>query len=128
MTIPAGARDDQAALRGSHDMSQAASTPTEPFVDTVEVFWRPGCPFCMVLRTDLTRRGIDALWRNIWEDDDARATVRGINGGNETVPTVRVGSVNLTNPSGAEVEDAVWGRHGSVARRRRFALRSGKSA
>lgn len=109
-------------------MSQTASTPTEPFVYTVEVFWRPGCPFCMVLRVDLTRRGIDAVWRNIWEDDDARATVRGINAGNETVPTVRVGSVHLTNPSGAEVEDAVWGRHGSVARRRRFAHRPRESA
>lgn len=68
------------------------------------------------------------MWHNIWEDDDARATVRGLNGGNETVPTVRVGSVHLTNPSGAEVADAVWGRHGSVARRRRFTLRPGKSA
>jgi len=95
---------------------------TEPAPDAtqpgVEVFWRPGCPFCTALRIDLTRRGIPAQWRNIWQDEDARGIVRELNNGNETVPTVRVGSQHLTNPSGSEVAEAVLGRPGSVARRR----------
>ena len=69
----------------------------------VEVFWRPGCPFCAALRTSLRLRRVRATWRNIWDDDEARAIVTAANGGNETVPTVRVGTVTLTNPSGREV-------------------------
>lgn len=70
---------------------------------TIEVFWRPGCPYCASLRRGLAQRGIDATWRNIWEDEQARAQVRGANGGNETVPTVRVGTKVLSNPSSAHV-------------------------
>lgn len=69
----------------------------------VEVFWRPGCPFCMALRADLAARRVKAEWRNIWEDEEAAALVRSANRGNETVPTVRVGTAFLTNPSGREV-------------------------
>jgi mycoredoxin len=69
----------------------------------VIVYWRPGCGFCSVLRRDLKRRGIDARWINIWEDDEARAFVRSVAGGFETVPTVVVGSEALINPRGAEV-------------------------
>ncbi len=65
----------------------------------LEVFWRPGCPFCLKLRADLAARGVRAQWRNIWEDPEARAVVQAANHGNETVPTVRVGATTLTNPS-----------------------------
>lgn len=84
------------------------STPEEVHAQVVipidvEVFWRPGCPYCSSLRSDLSRRGVAATWRNIWEDEGARAQVRAANSGNETVPTVRVGAQVLTNPSGARV-------------------------
>ena len=79
------------------------SISQNPAAVTVEVFWRPGCPYCASLRRDLARRGIDATWRNIWQDEQARSRVRKANGGNETVPTVRVGPEFLTNPSGARV-------------------------
>lgn len=69
----------------------------------VEVFWRPGCPYCFALRRDLARLGVIATWRNIWEDAEARAFVCSVNAGAETVPTVRVGSRTLTNPRGAQV-------------------------
>lgn len=69
----------------------------------VEVFWRPGCPYCAALRRTLRRRRIPATWRNIWTDDQARALVCAANGGNETVPTVRVGERTLTNPSWSEL-------------------------
>lgn len=70
----------------------------------LEVFWRPGCPFCVMLRADLKLRGVRAHWRNIWEDPEARDIVRAANDGNETVPTVRYGDVVLTNPSGKTVQ------------------------
>ncbi|MBI1375952.1 MAG: hypothetical protein GC157_00490 [Frankiales bacterium] len=69
----------------------------------VEVLWRPGCGYCARLRRDLARRGVHANWRNIWEDNDARALSARNNNGNEVVPTVRVGNTWLTNPSGAHV-------------------------
>ncbi len=105
---------------GSPHMSATPEPTAETSSPVAEVFWRPGCPFCTALRIDLGRRGITAQWRDIWQDQDARAIVREINNGNETVPTVRVGTVHLTNPSGREVADAVLGRDGSVARRRRL--------
>lgn len=74
-----------------------------------EVFWRPGCPYCSALRRDLARRGVRSRWRNIWDDEEAWRFVRGANAGNETVPTVRVGSRTLTNPSGRQVAALVGG-------------------
>ncbi len=72
---------------------------------TVEVFWRPGCSYCAALKSDLARRGIAAVWRDIWVDRDARAFVRSVNHGNETVPTVRIGERTMTNPTGEQVCD-----------------------
>lgn len=69
----------------------------------VEVLWRPGCPFCVKLRMGLMLLGVRATWRNIWDDPEASALVRAHNQGNETVPTVRIGSVVLTNPSAGKV-------------------------
>ena len=59
--------------------------------------------FCLNLRITLRLRRVPATWRNIWEDEEARAFVRSVNSGDETVPTVRVGSTTLTNPSAGEV-------------------------
>jgi len=70
---------------------------------TLEVFWRPGCPYCSRLRRELTHRQVPATWRNIWEDPDARDVVRSLNAGNETVPTVRIGAVSVTNPSWSQL-------------------------
>jgi mycoredoxin len=75
-----------------------ASTPAAD-APALEVFWRPGCPYCSTLRRQLERRGVPAAWRNIWDDEHARAFVASVNAGNETVPTVRVGPMTLTNPS-----------------------------
>ncbi len=75
----------------------------ESSVIVVQVYWRPGCPYCRRLRRALTRRGIDAQWHNIWADDTARSFVRQANGGDETVPTVRVGARMMTNPTVEQV-------------------------
>jgi mycoredoxin len=65
----------------------------------VTVFWRPGCPYCWRLRTKLKRAGIHVDEVNIWEDPDGAAFVRSVTGGDETVPTVCIGTRSLVNPS-----------------------------
>lgn len=71
--------------------------------DGVAVYFRPGCPFCLGMRTWLVGKSGQAAWVNIWEDDEARAYVRSVNGGNETVPTVVIDGVAHTNPTPGSV-------------------------
>ncbi|MDI9931695.1 glutaredoxin domain-containing protein [Rhodococcus sp. IEGM 1354] len=63
------------------------------------IYWRPGCIFCLRLRVALLLRGKKAVWTNIGADAAAAARVRSVNDGNETVPTVFVGTGHRTNPS-----------------------------
>ena len=56
-----------------------------------------------MLRADLAQEGIAYRGVNIWDDPDAAAFVRSVARGNETVPTVTVGSIALVNPSIGEV-------------------------
>ncbi|HEY1652340.1 MAG TPA: glutaredoxin domain-containing protein [Acidimicrobiales bacterium] len=74
------------------EVSIPASTP-------VTVFWRPGCPYCWRLRTRLKLAGVHVDEVNIWESPDGAAIVRSVAGGDETVPTVRIGTTSLVNPS-----------------------------
>ncbi|MEL6981759.1 MAG: glutaredoxin domain-containing protein [Actinomycetota bacterium] len=71
--------------------------------DELEFFWRPGCPFCMMLERDLEQAGIAVTRRNIWDEPEAAAIVRSVADGNETVPTVRIADRALVNPPIAEV-------------------------
>lgn len=71
----------------------------------VTVMWRPGCPFCFLLRRGLKREGIATTDINIWEDPEAAARVREVADGNETVPTVFVGGHALVNPSARQVAE-----------------------
>ncbi|HAP76165.1 MAG TPA: NrdH-redoxin [Acidimicrobiaceae bacterium] len=73
----------------------------------VTVYWRPGCPFCSMLRAGLRRHDVEFHEVNIWEEPDAAAFVRSVARGNETVPTVTVGDTALVNPSAREVADLV---------------------
>lgn len=73
----------------------------------IEMLWRPGCPFCSRLRRGLARAGIDTVERDIWADPAAAARVRSATGGDETVPTVIVGTQALVNPSVGMVVAAV---------------------
>ena len=65
----------------------------------VLLYWRPGCGFCTHLRRALDQAGVSYRAINIWEDPAAAATVRSVARGNETVPTVVIGSQSLVNPS-----------------------------
>ena len=73
----------------------------------VVVFWRPGCPFCQRLAVSLRTTSTKATWVDIWADDDARAYVRSVNGGDETVPTVVIDGEAHTNPAPALVRRAL---------------------
>ena len=64
----------------------------------IVVFWRPSCGYCSSLRRQLDGAHVRYRPVNIWEDPEAAGVVRSITGGNETVPTVLVGSVGLVNP------------------------------
>jgi mycoredoxin len=62
------------------------------------VYWRPGCPYCLRLRTRLGRDARRVLWVDIWADPDGAASVREVTGGDETVPTVIAGERSFINP------------------------------
>ena len=83
-------------------MTQPAPSPP-----TVEVMWRPGCPFCGSLRRGLSRAGVVTHEHDIWSSADAASRVREATGGDETVPTVFVGNRALVNPSVRQVVDAI---------------------
>ena len=62
------------------------------------------CGYCYRLRTQLDREGIDYTVVDIERDPDAADYVMSVNGGNQTVPTVRFADdTALTNPSLAQV-------------------------
>ncbi|WP_114907977.1 glutaredoxin domain-containing protein [Ornithinimicrobium murale] len=71
----------------------------------VVVYWRPGCQYCMRLKSSLGDMRERARWVNIWQDDEAAAFVRSVNDGNETVPTVVIDGEAHTNPDPATVRD-----------------------
>ncbi len=76
------------------------------------VFWRPGCPYCWRLRFKLRRAGVRVDEVNIWEDPAGAAFVRSITGGDETVPTVRIGTQSLVNPSPRRLLGMIHEIHG----------------
>jgi glutaredoxin len=69
----------------------------------VVVYWRPGCPFCSSLRRSLRRAGLATTEVDIWHDTAGAAAVRDATGGDETVPTVRLGDTILVNPAARTV-------------------------
>ena len=87
-------------------MIRRSTDPDASTTDTtadVVVYWRPGCPFCSILRSGLRRAHLPVREVNIWEDPEAAAFVRSVAKGNETVPTVSIGDVHLVNPSAKRV-------------------------
>ncbi len=67
------------------------------------MYTRPGCPFSAKLRAKLALARIPYTKVDIWQDPDAAAVVRSVNGGDELVPTVRIGEVFLSNPGLREI-------------------------
>jgi mycoredoxin len=74
------------------------------------VYWRPGCPYCARLRARLWAGRVPYTAVNIHEDPAAAAVVREHNGGDELVPTVRLGGDRwFSNPSWRDLRAALAG-------------------
>ena len=65
----------------------------------------PWCGYCHRLKSQLDREGIAYDVVDIEQDPAAADLVMRVNGGNQTVPTLKFADGStLTNPSGAEVK------------------------
>lgn len=73
----------------------------------VVIYWRPDCVFCLNLLLRLKFTALRYRKVNIQYDADARAFVRSVAGGNETVPTVVVAGHAMVNPSKRQVMESV---------------------
>ncbi len=71
------------------------------------VYYKPGCPFGIRLRTALRVRSVPHVAVRFRDDELGAAEVRAVNDGNEISPTVRVGDTWLTNPGWRQVADAM---------------------
>ncbi|MGW3498461.1 mycoredoxin [Streptomyces sp. NPDC001020] len=80
---------------------------------TVTMYSTTWCGYCRRLKSQLDREGIAYNEINIEHDPESAAFVEKANGGNQTVPTVRViptpgsSEVVMTNPSLAQVKQAL---------------------
>ncbi|GGZ75462.1 mycoredoxin [Streptomyces echinoruber] len=80
---------------------------------TVTMYSTTWCGYCRRLKSQLDREGITYEEINIEQDPESAAFVEKANGGNRTVPTVRVVPANggdevvMTNPSLAQVKQAL---------------------
>ena len=70
------------------------------------VYFKPGCPFGIRLRTALTLHRVPHRSVRFRDDEYGATRVREANGGNEISPTVRVAGRWLTNPGWRDVRDA----------------------
>jgi mycoredoxin len=66
------------------------------------------CGYCHRLKSQLDREGIGYEVIDIERDEDSAAFVMSVNGGNQTVPTVRFADGStLTNPSIVQVKQHI---------------------
>jgi glutaredoxin len=75
--------------------------------DQIVMYWRPDCVFCLDLILRLTFTRLRYRKVDIRRDAAARAFVRSVADGNETVPTVVVAGRALVNPSKRQLIEAV---------------------
>ena len=69
------------------------------------MYTTPWCGFCRNLKSQLARDGIEIAEVDIERDQAAAEYVMSVNGGNQTVPTLKFADGStLTNPSGTEVK------------------------
>lgn len=66
----------------------------------------PWCGYCHRLKSQLDREGIAYEVVDIEQDPEAAKFVMGVNGGNQTVPTMRFADGSaLTNPSIVQLKE-----------------------
>jgi glutaredoxin len=93
-------------------MARTSQRP-EPVLD---VYWRPGCPFCLRLRQSLFAERVPVRWHNIWRDPAAAEFVRSVADGNETVPTVVLAGQAQVNPPPGELRATLRSAHRDATR------------
>lgn len=77
------------------DVSQNVATDNQ-----LIMYSTPWCGYCRRLKSQLDRAGIPFTEIDITDDPEATRFVEGVNGGNQTVPTVRLPDGRaLTNPT-----------------------------
>ena len=74
-------------------------TPPTPII----MYSRPGCPMQPPVEAARYKAGAAYVYVNIWKDDEARAAVRAINNGNESVPTLKFPDGSTLTEPGAGV-------------------------
>lgn len=94
--------------RRTLDQAEVAALPADQ--RRVVVYARPGCSYCLRLRVALLTSP-QPVWVDIWDDPEAAAFVRGVNHGDETVPTVVIDGEAHTNPPPAMVRSALASAH-----------------
>jgi len=75
--------------------------------DGVVMYWRPDCVYCIKLRLSLLFSGLRYTTRLIFRDEEAKAFLRSVADGCETVPTVVVAGHPMVNPSRRQLLAAV---------------------
>jgi glutaredoxin len=88
-----------------------ADDTTTDVPSRIDLYWRPGCGFCVMLQRQLDKLGIERVEHDIWENPDDAAIVRRHANGNETVPTVVIGDVGFVNPSAHDLVAYLLDRH-----------------
>jgi mycoredoxin len=82
-------------MAGRSDVSQDVATDNQ-----LIMYSTPWCGYCRRLKSQLDRAGIPFTEIDITDDPEATKFVEGVNGGNQTVPTVRLPDGRaLTNPT-----------------------------
>lgn len=72
---------------------------------SVTMYTTPWCGFCRRLKSQLGRVGVELNEIDIERDEEAAKFVEGVNGGNQTVPTlVFADGSTMVNPSAAQVQ------------------------
>ncbi|MGH3429564.1 MAG: mycoredoxin [Mycobacteriales bacterium] len=75
-------------------------------MSNLTIYSTPWCGYCHRLMTQLDREGVTYTKVDIEQDPKAAAFVESVNGGNQTVPTVKLpDGTTLTNPSVVELRN-----------------------
>lgn len=69
------------------------------------MYTTPWCGFCKRLKAQLGRAGVEMIEVDIERDPEAAEFVMGVNGGNQTVPTLLFSDGStMVNPSATQVQ------------------------
>lgn len=56
--------------------------------ESVTIYTKPGCPFCMAVKADLKLKGVEYTEYNVGADPQRLGEMLQLNGGQRKVPTI----------------------------------------